>query len=89
MTKTIRREVLFPQPREQVWRAIADRAGLAEWMFPNDFEPRVGHRFTHRGGRHFTLLVKDVHDLAFPPAESGAHTHRRTSCSVSSIMLEK
>ena len=35
-------------PSEQVWRAITDSATLAEWMFPNDFEPRVGHRFTFR-----------------------------------------
>ena len=46
MTKTIQREILIPQPREQVWRAITDSATLAEWMFPNDFEPRVGHHFT-------------------------------------------
>jgi uncharacterized protein YndB with AHSA1/START domain len=46
MTKTIQREILIPQPREQVWRALADRTALAEWMFPNDFVPRVGHRFT-------------------------------------------
>lgn len=45
-TNTIRRELLLPQPRSQVWLAITDRATLAEWMFPNDFEPRVGHRFT-------------------------------------------
>lgn len=31
-----------------MWRALTDRATLAEWMFPNDFEPRVGHRFTFR-----------------------------------------
>ena len=48
MTKTIRREILIPQPREQVWLAITDSATLAEWMFPNDFEPRVGHHFTFR-----------------------------------------
>ena len=48
MTGTIQREILIPQPREQVWRAITDSATLAEWMFPNDFEPRVGHRFTFR-----------------------------------------
>ena len=48
MSKTIRREMLIPQPREQVWRALTDSATLAEWMFPNDFEPRVGHRFTFR-----------------------------------------
>src|SRR6266446_2981237 len=46
MTKTIQREILIPQPREQVWRAITDSTALAEWMFPNDFEPRVGHHFT-------------------------------------------
>jgi uncharacterized protein YndB with AHSA1/START domain len=48
MTKTIRRELLIPQPREQVWQALTDSAALAEWMFPNDFEPRVGHHFTFR-----------------------------------------
>ncbi len=45
MTKTIQREILIPQPREQVWLGIADSDTLAEWMFPNNFEPRVGHRF--------------------------------------------
>ena len=46
MTKSIRRELQVPQPREQVWKAIANSAALAEWMFPNDFEPRIGHQFT-------------------------------------------
>jgi uncharacterized protein YndB with AHSA1/START domain len=48
MTKAIRREILIPQPREQVWRALTESATLAEWMFPNDFEPRIGHQFTFR-----------------------------------------
>lgn len=30
---------------EQVWTALTDRRALAEWLMPNDFEPRVGHRF--------------------------------------------
>lgn len=46
MTKSIQRELRIPQPREQVWQAITNRATLAEWMYPNDFEPRVGHHFT-------------------------------------------
>src|SRR5262245_47043274 len=46
MTTTIQREILIPQPLEQVWRALTESATLAEWMFPNDFEPRVGHHFT-------------------------------------------
>jgi uncharacterized protein YndB with AHSA1/START domain len=46
MSKTIQREILLPQPSEQVWRALTDSAALAEWMYPNGFEPRVGHRFT-------------------------------------------
>ena len=48
MTKTIQREIAIPQSREQVWRALTDSATLAEWMYPNDFEPRVGHHFTFR-----------------------------------------
>ena len=46
MTNTIQREIVIPQPREQVWQAITQRETLAEWMFPNDFLPRVGHQFT-------------------------------------------
>jgi len=48
MNNTIKRELRVPQPQDQVWRAITDSFTLAEWMFPNDFEPRVGHRFTFR-----------------------------------------
>ena len=43
---TIRRELRFPQSPETVWHALANSEALAEWMYPNDFEPRVGHRFT-------------------------------------------
>src|SRR5258708_26717987 len=46
MTKTIQREILIPQPREQAWRPLTDSAALAEWMFPNDCVPRAGHHFT-------------------------------------------
>jgi uncharacterized protein YndB with AHSA1/START domain len=46
MTKSIKRELVFPQSPDEVWRALTDKAALAEWMFPNDFEARVGHRFT-------------------------------------------
>jgi uncharacterized protein YndB with AHSA1/START domain len=36
-----------------VWRALADSASLAEWMYPNDFEPRVGHRFSFSVPAHW------------------------------------
>ena len=48
MTHTIRRELSFSQSPAVVWRALTNSAALAEWMYPNDFEPRVGHRFTFR-----------------------------------------
>ena len=46
MSKAIEREILIPQPPAKVWRALTESATLAEWMFPNDFAPRVGHHFT-------------------------------------------
>lgn len=48
MTQTIRREMHLPQSREQVWQALTDSRTLAAWMYPNDFEPHVGHPFTFR-----------------------------------------
>jgi len=43
---SIRRELSFPKPPELVWQSLANRDALAEWMYPNNFEPRVGHQFT-------------------------------------------
>lgn len=48
MKNGIRRELRFAQPPETVWRSLATSKALAEWMYPNDFEPRVGHRFSFR-----------------------------------------
>jgi len=39
---------IFPQPIETVWRALTDSAALASWLMPNDFVPRIGHRFSLR-----------------------------------------
>lgn len=44
-TDTIRREIVLPHPQEEVWEALTTREILAEWLHPNDFEARVGHRF--------------------------------------------
>jgi uncharacterized protein YndB with AHSA1/START domain len=46
MTGTIETDAFLPHPPEQVWQALTTRDLLARWLMPNDFEPRVGHRFT-------------------------------------------
>jgi uncharacterized protein YndB with AHSA1/START domain len=40
----------FPQPIEEVWRAITDPEMLAAWLMENDFEAIVGKRFTMNCG---------------------------------------
>ena len=37
---------LFERPLDAVWRAITDSRILARWLMDNDFEPRIGHKFT-------------------------------------------
>lgn len=49
MKQRIELDVTYPHPPEKVWKAITDRASLAKWLLPNDFEPRLGHRFRFRG----------------------------------------
>lgn len=46
MSNSIKREIRMPHPPGRVWRAITSSQALAQWMYPNDFEPRVGHLFT-------------------------------------------
>ena len=41
-------EMFYPYPVEQVWAALTDSEALGVWLMPNDFAPRVGHRFTFR-----------------------------------------
>jgi uncharacterized protein YndB with AHSA1/START domain len=35
----------LPFPPSEVWRALTDRALLAQWLMENDFVAEVGHRF--------------------------------------------
>jgi uncharacterized protein YndB with AHSA1/START domain/HEAT repeat protein len=42
-------EVTYPYPVERVWRALTDSRALAKWLMPNDFEPRLGHKFCFVG----------------------------------------
>jgi uncharacterized protein YndB with AHSA1/START domain len=39
---------IFRHPIETVWHALTDSVTLASWLMPNDFVPRLGHRFTLR-----------------------------------------
>jgi len=41
-------EQSYSYPPEEVWRALTESAALAEWLMPNDFEPRLGHKFQFR-----------------------------------------
>ena len=41
-------DMVYPQPIEAVWKALTNSDALTAWLMPNDFEPRIGHRFTFR-----------------------------------------
>jgi uncharacterized protein YndB with AHSA1/START domain len=41
-------EAFYPHPVELVWRALTEPAALATWLMTNDFQAKVGHRFTFR-----------------------------------------
>ena len=48
MRREIHLTVTYPHPIDRVWAAISDSTALSAWFMPNDFEPRLGHRFTFR-----------------------------------------
>lgn len=48
MTSSIRYALQLKHPPERVWKAITTSESMAQWLMPNDFEPRLGHAFTFR-----------------------------------------
>lgn len=46
MKRDLHFDVFYPHTIERVWAAVTDSKAMSEWLMPNDFEPRVGHRFT-------------------------------------------
>jgi len=46
-------DTVYRHPPERVWRALTDPQELAAWLMPNDFAPRVGHKFQFRDKPQF------------------------------------
>ena len=46
--RTVVVERRVPHSLDKVWRALTQGPLLEDWLMANDFEPRVGHRFTFR-----------------------------------------
>lgn len=42
-------ERTLPHPPEKIWRALTQSELIAEWLMHNDFDARLGGRFTFRG----------------------------------------
>lgn len=38
-------ELVVPDSPSRVYAALTDAAQLARWLMPNDFQPKIGHRF--------------------------------------------
>ena len=83
MSRVVRRQLVYPHPPDRVWRALTDPVAIAQWLMPNDFEPRVGHRFqfrtTPRPGFSGVidaevLLVDPPRRLCYAWAAGGHHT---------------
>lgn len=46
--KRIIQDVVYPHSLQRVWAALTESNALSQWLLPNTFELRVGHRFTFR-----------------------------------------
>jgi uncharacterized protein YndB with AHSA1/START domain len=45
MKRDLKFEAVYPYPPERVWRALTDPEAIAQWLMPNNFAPRLGHKF--------------------------------------------
>ncbi len=65
--QTITVDQFLPHSPARVWRALTDPELLARWLMPNDFEARVGHRFTFdagpRGTAQCEVLALEINQM--------------------------
>ncbi|MFZ0580519.1 MAG: SRPBCC domain-containing protein [Candidatus Acidiferrales bacterium] len=47
-TRSLVIEREMPHPAEKIWRALTQGPLIAEWLMKNDFEPKMGHKFSFR-----------------------------------------
>jgi len=48
MAQRIQHNVFFPQQPEAVWEYLTQPDLIAKWLMPNNFQPKVGHKFQFR-----------------------------------------
>ena len=48
MKRDLKLERVYPHAPARVWRALTDPRAMSAWLMENDFEPKLGHRFTFR-----------------------------------------
>ena len=48
MLRSIQQDFIIDHPLPRVWWALTASSAIAEWAYPNDFEPCVGREFTLR-----------------------------------------
>jgi uncharacterized protein YndB with AHSA1/START domain len=75
LTRAVVVERRVPHSLDKVWRALTQSPLLEDWLMANDFEPRVGHRFTFRmPGMPGWNGVTDCEVLSVVPNEELSYT---------------
>ena len=75
ITRAVVVERRVPHSPDKVWRALTQAPLLEDWLMANDFEPRVGHRFTFRmPGMPGWNGVTDCEVLSVVPKEELSYT---------------
>ena len=46
MTDSLKKERIFQQPIEKVWKAISRGEEISKWFIHADFKPQVGYEYT-------------------------------------------
>jgi uncharacterized protein YndB with AHSA1/START domain len=72
--KSIKKEITISAPATTVWEYLTSSVKIAGWFLPNDFEPKVGKRFTLNCEDHHESVVCEVKEVL--PPKKLAYTFR-------------
>jgi uncharacterized protein YndB with AHSA1/START domain len=93
-TRSIVMEKTLPHPPEKIWRTLTQAELIGRWLMPNDFAPKVGHRFTFKtkpmgdwdGTVHCEVLVCDPPRLLRYSWVGGSKTNDKYGAQLDSVV---
>jgi uncharacterized protein YndB with AHSA1/START domain len=82
--REIKKEITISAPVATVWEHLTSSSKIAGWFVPNDFEPKIGKKFTFRSEGECGNIACEVKEVL--PLKKLAYTFRSVAMKIDTLV---